>query len=265
MDAPRPLGQNLLGIGIGGLGITVRPEGIVTWAPRLGWRDMPLKQMLSERFDVPVFVANDVNVAALGEFGFGAGCGVNSPVCIAIGTGIDPGIILYGALYRGSDQAAGEIGYCVPGVQFLNQRYTEFGALEGLASATGVVNRAREVLRSRAILPRLSITSVRRRVFSAAREGSDWAQAVVSETVHYLAVAIANISALLNPEIVVLGGGVARSADFLITPILERLRNVIPHVPRIVASELDRRAAVMGATMLVLHGTTDDFLVRQRI
>ena len=264
MDAPRPSGQQLRGIGIGAPGITLQPEGIVTWAPSLGWRDLALKEILSQRFDVPVFVENDVNLAALGEFGFGAGRGATSLVCIAVGTGIGAGIILDGALYRGCDQAAGEIGYCVPGVKFLGKVYDEFGALESLASATGVVNRAWELLESAEDSSILLDDLNAEQVFCAAREGAGWARDVVSETVDYLSVVIANVSALLNPEVVVLGGGVARSADLLIEPILERLDGVIPHIPKIVASELDRRAAVMGAIMLVLHGTTDDLLITQR-
>ena len=100
-------------------------------------------------------------------------------------------------------------------------------------------------------------------VFGAARAGERWAQRVVSETVDYLSLAIASVSSLLDPEVVVLGGGVARSADLLIEPILKRLDGVVPFVPRLVASPLGRRAAVMGAIMFVLNATTERFVVRR--
>jgi len=100
-------------------------------------------------------------------------------------------------------------------------------------------------------------------VFAAARSGEPWAQQVVSETVDYLSLAIANISATLDPEVIILGGGVAHSADLLIEPILQRIEGVVPFVPRLVASPLERRAVVMGAIMLVLNLTTEYFAVKQ--
>jgi glucokinase-like ROK family protein len=261
LDAPRPPGQRIRGMGIGVPGVTLIPEGIVTWAPSLGWRDLPLQEILNDRFDVPVFVENDVNLAALGELGFGAGRGAQNLVTIAVGTGIGAGIIIGGILYRGHNQAAGEVCYMLPGTEFLGRHYDEFGALECLASATGVVKRARQLMMQEgmSILEELSAEDV----FAAARSSEPWAQQVVSETVDYLSLAIANISATLDPEVIILGGGVAHSADLLIEPILQRIEGVVPFVPRLVASPLERRAVVMGAIMLVLNLTTEYFAVKQ--
>ena len=262
LDAPRPPGQRIRGIGVGAPGVTLSPDGVVTWAPSLGWRDLPLKEILTERFDVPVFVENDVNLAALGELGFGAGRSVKDLVCIAVGTGIGAGIITGGALYRGHTQAAGEIGYLVPGVEFLGQRYDQFGALESLASGTGIAQRARQLLEQQGMpVPSEGLSA--EDVFDAVRRGEPWAQQVVDETVDYLSLAIASISALLDPEVIVLGGGVSRSADLLIEPVLQRLEGVTPSTPRLVASPLGRRAAVMGAIMLVLDATTEYFVVKR--
>jgi len=262
LDAPRPPGQRIRGIGVGAPGVTLSQEGVVTWAPSLGWRDLPLKDILSKRFNLPVLVENDVNLAALGELGYGAGQGARDLVCIAIGTGIGAGIIIDGSLYRGHNEASGEIGYMVPGVEFLGRRYDQFGALETLASGTGVAKRARQLLVEQGVpLPPEGLDA--EWVFAAARAGQAWAQRVVDETVDYLSLAIANVSTLLNPELVILGGGVVRSADLLIEPILRRLEGVVPCVPRLVASPLGRRAAVMGAIMLVLNATTEQFVVKR--
>lgn len=262
LDAPRPPGQRIRGIGIGAPGITLGPEGIVTWAPSLGWRDLPLKQILTDRFAELVFVENDVNLAALGEWGFGAGRGVRNLVCIAVGTGIGAGIIIDGALYRGHNQAAGEIGYLPPGAEFLGRRYGQFGALESMASGLGIARRGRQLVEEEGIpVPSEALSA--EDVFAAAQRGAPWAQQVISETVDYLSLAIASISALLDPEVIVLGGGVAHSVDLLIGPILQRLEGVVPSVPRLVASPLGRRAAVMGAIMLVLNATTERFIVRR--
>jgi len=261
LDAPRPVGQRIRGIGVGAPGITLSQEGIVTWAPSLGWRNLPLKAILRERFDLPIFVENDVNLAALGELGYGAGRGVRNLVCITIGTGIGAGIIIDGALYRGCTEAAGEIGYMLPGIEFLGRRYDQFGALEILASGTGTAARARQLLAERGI-PFSPDSLDAEAVFAAARAGEAWAQEVVDRTVDYLSLAIANVSILLNPEIIILGGGMARSADLLIAPIVQRLEGAIPFIPRIVASPLGYRAAVMGAIMLVLNATTERFVVK---
>ncbi len=262
LEAPRPPEQRIRGIGIGAPGLTLSTEGVVVWAPSLGWRDLPLKEILSRCFDVPVFVENDVNLAALGEWGFGAGRGARSLVCISIGTGVGAGIILDGALYRGHHQAAGEIGSLLPGVEFLGRRYDQFGALESLASGTGIARRARELLGTEEGL--LSAGDLgAEEVFAAARRGEAWAQKVVSDTVDYLSLAIVSVSTVLDPEVIVLGGGVARSADLLIEPITRRLDGVMLCPPRLAASPLGRRAAVMGAIMLVLNATTEHFVVRR--
>ena len=261
LDVPLPSGQQIRGIGIGAPGVTLTPGGVVTWAPSLEWRDLPLQEILNKRFEAPVFVENDVNLAALGELGFGAGQGVQNLVSIAVGTGIGAGIIIGGALYRGHNQAAGEICNMLPGIEFLEQRYDQFGALESLASATGIVERARQIVDQEKIpIPEeLSAESV----FKSARNGDSWAQQVVSDTADYLGLAIANVSAMLDPEVIILGGGVARSADLLIEPILQRIEGTVPFIPRLIASPLGRQAVVMGATMLVLNLTTDYFAVKQ--
>jgi len=263
LDVSRPAGQRIRGIGVGVPSITLTPEGIVAWAPSLGWRDLPLKKILTERFAMPVLVENDVNLAALGEWGFGAGRGTQNMVCIAVGTGIGAGIIMGGALYGGHNQAAGEIGYMPPSVEYLGRCYDQFGALENLASGTGIATRARQLLEKEGLpIPAEGLSA--EVVFRAARGGEGWARQVVGDTVDYLSLAIASISSLLNPEMVVLGGGVARSADLLIGPILGRLQGVVPFVPRVVASSLGRRAAAMGAIMLVLQATTG-YVVAQRL
>jgi len=262
LNMPRPAGQRVRGIGIGVPAITLVPQGIVTWAPALGWRDLPLQDILTERFNMPVFVENDVNLITLGEWGFGTGHGAQNMVFMAVGTGIGAGIIMGGALYRGHHHAAGEVGYLVPGLEFLGRRYDQFGALENLASGTGVANRARQLLAKENMpLPAADITS--QFVFDAVRQGEEWAKQVLNETIDYLSLAIANISILFDPEVIILGGGVARSADLLLDPILQRLEGVIPFIPRLVASPFERRAAIMGAIMMVLGGTTDSLIVKR--
>jgi predicted NBD/HSP70 family sugar kinase len=262
LDAPRPAGQEIRGIGVGAPGVTLVPEGIVTWAPSLGWRDLPLQQILRDRFSIPVMVENDVNLAALGEWGFGAGQAVSNMVIISLGTGIGAGIIIDGSLYRGFNQAAGEIGYMLPSIDHLGVRYDGFGALEQLASGTGIAERAKALLlRSGSSLPADPVDAPY--VFLRAEAGDDWAKQVVGETVDLLAMAIANLSVVLNPEIVVIGGGVATASATFLDRIGQQLADVIPFAPRLVLSKLGRKAAVMGAIMLVMKATDEHLVVKQ--
>jgi glucokinase len=262
LDHPELKGLKLRGIGIGAPGVTLHEEGIVTWAPSLEWRDYPLKRKLEKHFELPISIDNDVNLAALGELWFGAGQNARNMVLISVGTGIGAGIIIDGALYRGSNEASGEVGYIIPGLEFLGQRYETFGALESLASGTGIAERAAQKLLSlgQGNDPK-EITA--HQVFEAMRQGEEWACSIVERTIDYLAIAVANVSTILDPEIIVLGGGVARSADLLIEPILARLNGALPMEPNLVASDLGRRAAVMGAIVNVLHRTSDFFVVRK--
>ncbi len=250
LQIPRREGQKVLGIGVGAPGVTLFEDGIVTWAPSLGWRDLPLRDLLAERFNLTVVVENDVNLAALGEYGFGVAKGASSLVCLAVGTGIGSGIVLERKIYR-AHQSAGEVGYLLPSKEALGKRYEHFGALESLASGTGVLQRAQEYLRSMN-LPIDVEQLTAERVFDLARSGEGWAQSIVDETVDYLALIIAAISVVLDPEVIVLGGGVSRSADILVEPILNRLQGCLPAPVRLVVSNLGYRAAVMGAIMLVL-------------
>jgi predicted NBD/HSP70 family sugar kinase len=100
-------------------------------------------------------------------------------------------------------------------------------------------------------------------VFDAARQKQDWAWTIINETVDYLAIAIINLVALFDPDLIVLGGGVSRSADMLIEPILKRIAGVIPNPPKLVVSQLGLRATVMGAITNVLHNTSNFYVVHK--
>lgn len=250
------------GIGVGVPGITLHQEGIVKWVYALNWKDFPLKTRLAERYHLPITVDNDVNLAALGELWFGAGQNVQNMVLVVIGTGIGAGIIIDRALYRGSSEASGEIGNMVPGIEFLGKNFKDFGALESRASGTGIVERARSLLkthRGNGELENLVVDDV----FEAARQGQKWAWKIINEVVDLLAIAIANITVSFDPELIVLGGGVSRYANLLIEPILERIDGVIPTPPRLVVSELGLRAGVMGAITNVLHSMSDFYVVHK--
>jgi predicted NBD/HSP70 family sugar kinase len=175
---------------------------------------------------------------------------------VAIGTGIGAGIILDGKLHRGHSEASGEVGYILPGVQFLGSQYPGFGALESVASGKGIADQAARTwsrMHAGKEPPDLDAADV----FQAAREEQAWAVQVVAETVDYLSLALANLSACLDPELIILGGGIASSAGMLIEPIRRRLTGVIPRLPRIEGSQLNDQAAILGAVVRVFQNYTD--------
>ena len=183
-------------------------------------------------------------------------------IVIAIGTGIGAGVIVNGALYRGSKESSGEIGNIIPGREFLGKNYLDFGALESVASGTGIAERARMLLKENLSPTELkNLTS--ETVFDAARKNQPWAWEIINETVDYLAIAIVNMVAVFDPDLIVLGGGVSRSADLLIEPILRRLSGIIPNPPRLVVSRLGLQATVMGAITNVLHNTSNFYVVHK--
>jgi glucokinase-like ROK family protein len=260
LASPKVEGRRVRGIGVGVPGVTLHKEGIVTWAYTLHWDNFPLKAKLAVRYNMPITVDNDVNLAALGELWFGAGQNVQDMILVAIGTGIGAGIIIDGALYRGSKEASGEIGNMIPGREFLGKNYQDFGALESVASGTGIAARARDILMSQRSQQEL-LDLMAEDVFDAARKGEPWATTVINEMVDYLAIAIANLVSAFDPELVVLGGGVSGSADMLIAPILARITGAIPNPPKLVVSDLGLKASVMGAITNVLHNTSNFYVV----
>ena len=262
LASPGIKGRKVRGIGVGAPGITRHREGVVKWAYILNWKDFPLKAKLSKRYNLPITVDNDVNLAALGEHWFGAGQNAQNMILITVGAGIGAGIIIDGALYRGSNEASGEIGHTIPSGDFLGRRFLDFGALESVASGTGMIERARRLLKSRrdaASLKNLSAEDI----FESAQQGEKWASSILADAIDYLAIAIGNLSISFDPELIVLGGGVTRYADMLVKPIIARLEGVIPTSPKLVASNLGLRATVMGAIITVLHNTSNYYVVHK--
>lgn len=255
--------RNIRGIGVGAPGITAHNEGIVTWSFALNWKDFPLKERLAKRYKLPVIVDNDVNLAALGELWFGAGQNTRNMILIAAGTGVGAGIILEGALYRGANEASGEIGYMITGREFFGKNHIDFGALESVASSAGIVERAKRHLSAQDQNAGSAADLLSEDVFTAARKGEAWAWKTINETVDYLAIAVANLTVTFDPELIVLGGGIAHSADLLARPILERIEGMIPSPPKLIVSTLGQRATVMGAIANVLHNTSNFYVVHK--
>jgi predicted NBD/HSP70 family sugar kinase len=268
-QASKSYGAPIRGIGIGAPSIVTFEEGIVVWAPSLGWRNLPLKTRLEEAFQLPVFVENEVNLIALGESWRGAGQGVRNLVCISLGAGIGAGIVLDGQLFRGSHDAAGEVGYIIPNQSYLGHVYNGYGCLESLAGSMGIVQRASarlaegepSVLRERGSIdpPHLSVEMV----LSAAGEADLLARSVLDETLDYLSIAVANLVCILDPDRIVISGDLAEFGTLFAGPIRSRLEGTLPQMPELVLSQLGTDAAVLGALAIALYKTDDGVFVYQ--
>jgi len=252
------------GIGIGVPGVVQPDTGIVTIAPALDWENYPLKDHLMTRYVYPIAIDNDVNLAALGEMWFGTTEDEVNLVLLTIGTGIGAGVIINGAVYGGSHNMAGEVGYFLPDRSYLGQQFPGFGALEKLASGTGIAIRARRALGGLCSQEELD-TLTAYDVFDAVRREESWAIPVFEDTVGYLAQLIAAIAGIFDPDVIILGGGVSRSADLLIEPICNLLKGTLLLVPNLRASSLGYRAGVMGAIIRLLRITSNYYLLQKFI
>ena len=159
-------------------------------------------------------------------------------------------------------KASGEIGNFIPGREFFGRNYQDFGALETVASGTGIVERARRSLQSEHEAAELASLTADD-VFVAARQGQAWAKSIIDEIVDYFAIAVANLAVSFDPQVIVLGGSFSPFADILIEPILKRLEGTLPTLPNLVVSRLGLRAGVMGAITNVLHNTSNFYVVHK--
>jgi predicted NBD/HSP70 family sugar kinase len=226
-------------------GIQDKTNGSLHLAPNLpGWEQPHSLDRLSDITGRTCMVENDTNLAAIAEARYGLGQDVRHFVYMSIGTGMGMGIVIDGTLYRGSRQAAGEIGYLPVGAgdPLLEQPGAHRrGMFETVASADGLV----------ATAGRAGMSGVQsaKEVLDAARRGDSAAQQAVDREIDHLTTALAGVIALLDPELIVLGGGVGGHADDLLTrPLLERLSRLVAlEPPRIEVSALGANAVLLGA------------------
>ncbi|HKK93226.1 MAG TPA: ROK family protein [Longimicrobiales bacterium] len=254
---------DVIGMGVGSPGPLDRATGVVSESPNLGWRDVPLRQLLRARFDAPVALDNDANCAVYGEWWQGAGRGSASMFGLTVGTGIGGGWISDGVLQHGVSDAAGEIGHTTVAIDGRLCACGNYGCLEAYASGPSIARRARQGVEAgtdSALLDLVDgeldrITAVT--VFEAAVSGDAFADRVVNEAARTLGVGVANIINLLNPEIVVLMGGVTRAGDHLLQPLRAEVRTrafrVAAEACRIVPGTLVETAGVVGAAGLFLQ------------
>lgn len=251
-------------ISIAAAGAIDSDRGLVTSSPNLpGWSDVPLKDIVSGQFGVSTYLLNDASAAALGEHRLGAGRGTANLIHMTVGTGIGGGIIIGGKLYLGTGGSAGEIGHMVIDVNGPECRCGNFGCLEVMASGTAIAREAIRRLRdgenstlSDMVAAKIeNITA--REVGLAAQSGDRLASEVILRAATYLGVGVVNVVNIFNPEMIVIGGSVAKMGDILLNPVkklvAQKAFRLAAQAVRIVPARLGDDAGVVGAAVFAME------------
>lgn len=262
-DAAGAALADIAAIGVAAPGEIDRATGGMIHGPNLGWRDVPLGALLAERYAVPIAIENDVNAACLGETRFGAARGARDAVAIFVGTGIGGGILANGELVGGATGAAGEVGHLIWREDGDPCSCGKRGHFESYAGGSPVERnfrrRVRAGLETRALElaggdPERIHLGV---IFDAADAGDAACAAVVRDLERALAALAANVASLLNPALIVLGGGVVRRRRALVevaaTGVRELATEAAARSCRVVASQLWEDAAVLGSVEAVVR------------
>ncbi|MCC3356728.1 ROK family glucokinase [Bacillus sp. REN16] len=254
--------EQFAGAGMGAPGPVRFEDGVVYKATNLGWKEMyPLKAELEAYIGLPAVVDNDANVAAIGEMWKGAGAGAKNLLCVTLGTGVGGGIISNGEVVRGANGAGGEIGHItsIPeGGSLCGCGKT--GCIETIASATGIARLAKEAIQAHNE-PSLirdqfektgEITS--KDVFEAAEKGDQLAKSIIEDVTYHLGLALSHVANGLNPEKIVVGGGVSKAGEQLLIPLRKQFTRFafprVADVAEITIATLGNDAGVIGAAYL---------------
>ncbi len=255
--APSPV----LGIGVGTPGLVDIGRGIVHQAVNRGWVDLPLKDLLSRRYGLPVYVANDSHMTALAEYRFGAGAGARNLVVLKIGEGIGSGVVIEGRLLDGDSHAAGEIGHLVVETEGEPCTCGNRGCLETVASIRALIRQARQQAQMNpssllATLYRERGTLGLPEVQEALEQGDIATRELVERAGRYLGIAIAAMVSVLDVERVVLGGeGAALGLPLVESAAAEARRRILPRIAerlQIQLSQLGKEAVILGASAMIM-------------
>lgn len=250
-------------IGVGAAGIVDFAAGVVRASPNIAYRELPIRDIAAERTGLPCVLDNDATAAAWGEYRFGGAAGYRDVLAVTVGTGIGGGIIAGGAPYRGAHGFAAEIGHIIVEPEGPECGCGNHGCWEQVASGQALDRLGREAAAADpdgliATLARGDPEVTGHHVADAAAQADERARAIVVEVGRRLGEGIAGLVNILDPEVVVLGGGVAEIGDLLLAPVREAFVASVefpehrPEVP-IVPARLGNRAGAIGAAALALE------------
>ena len=247
-------------IGIGTPGIADNVNGTIPYSNNLGFKDVPIRKYIREHIDKPVYVANDANAAAYGEFVAGAAKGACDAVCITLGTGVGAGVIIDGKIFTGRNLAGTEIGHMVIETDGPQCTCGRKGCFEVFSSATGLINMTKQAIAENpgSVLAKYEKNDGKvsaRHAFMAMREGDSAGKAVVDKYIKYLAAGITNVINIFQPDILCIGGGVCNEGDPLMKPMVELVKKevytrMLDKNTEITVAKLGNDAGIIGAAFL---------------
>lgn len=252
------------GIGMGVPGTHRSEEGIVVWSPNFkDWNDVQLLAPIKEELGLPAYMGNDANVAAFGEYAFGAGRGAKCMVMFTLGTGIGSGLVIGGRIYLGVSEVAPEMGHHIVLADGPRCSCGRYGCLESLARRDAIVDRAarKAHLGRHTSLIRKSDHDLRyitpAMIAEAAEEGDPISIETLDEVGYYIGIGVSNAINVLNPDKVVIGGGIAQAGELLFGPIRRTVEvNALYaalQVCEVIPAKLGDDAGVLGGAALVLQ------------
>jgi len=247
---------DVAGVGVGLPGFVDSINGIVHHLTNVpGWDEVPLTKLIEDRSGLRATIDNDVNAMTYGEWKYGAARGARHAICITLGTGVGGGLILDGRLYRGAQLAAGEIGHASIDYKGKPGPYGNFGGLEEYVGNQQIAERAAEAYQAAGI-PRTKEQCTPRELDIAAQGGDGIAKSVWEAVGDEVGAALASAVWVLNPDTIVVGGGVAKAGELILDPIRRSVRSrtmaLFHENLRIVGAELGNDAGVIGNAELVL-------------
>ena len=247
-------------VGIGIPGIADAKTGNVIFCTNMGWKNVPLRESFQRRINKPFYVDNDANVAALAESIAGVSAGTSSSVFITLGTGIGCGIMINGKIWKGFHGIGGEMGHMILELDGEPCTCGNRGCLERYCSATALIQMARRMVAGHPESLILSLAGndpmkiVAKTVFDALREGDPFAEKLFRRYVSCLSQSIANVVNFLDPEVILLGGGVSKAGDVLLNAVREEYPKYVVYgdmpMPPIRIAALGADAGIIGAAML---------------
>lgn len=251
----------ILGIGIGIPGIADKQTGNVFECVNLGWKQVPLKTLLEEKFKIPVYIENDASAAGLAEYSIGSLRNTTNSILITLGTGVGGSFLINKKLYSGTNGLASEIGHMVVGEGFYNCNCGKNGCLETFASASALINYTRKLIFDEGEPSQLKQIMEAREgyldaklIFDMAKAGDNVANKAVNRLVKYLAIGICNLIYTLDPEIIAIGGGVSKAGEFLLELLEAEVgkQKIFKSVntAKLAMAELGNEAGIVGAAML---------------
>lgn len=247
--------EKLKGIAVAAQGVVNIEKGEVTSAPNIEGPDRyPLRERIKEHLSVPVWIENDVNLAAMGEFWKKQGK-YKDIVYISLGTVIGGAIIINGSLFRGKNYYAGEIGWLVLSKNHLFKDLGKFGCLETLATGPALTRKAKEMIEQNFSKDDLLVSDnsiTPKKIFAAYKKGSSLAKKIVNDWIEDLGITIGNISSLLNPELIILEGGLTRSGGFFLDDLKKVVEWGTQVAPEIKISPLQDKASLYGGLKLCI-------------